>query len=259
MQILIPELVQNSHDLSYDRFTLVLQCLCHPLACPDKRSLKQAFSMLQQIVTEEKLQEMLLGHSEQLIEQFLKRRTGILSDNSKVRHIAQNVLVFISWAGFLEKLLPQMVPIFEYKPIQMLNKMEFILKQEFDTISHYDLMFYSEMSKDLIRLFSTRDIVSEQRALRMPDQAAEEEKGAPADVEEPKVQADLAKPMDLAAALAAKRGKKSKDAKKAKKATKGKAPSAKPAAAASSASTQQKQAPSAPVETKEERNKNDRK
>ena len=130
-----------------------------------------------------------------------------------------------------------MVPIFEYKPIQMLNKMEFILNQEFDTIGHYDLMFYSEMSKDLIKLFNTRDTISERKALRLPDEAAEEEKEAPVAVEEPKVQADLAKPLDLAALM--KRGKKSKDKKKAKKATKGKAPSSKPAAAAAPSTSAQ--------------------
>ena len=155
----------------------------------------------------------------------------------KVRHIAKNVLILVSWSGLLEKLLPQMVPIFEYKPIQMLNKMEHILKQEFDLISHYDLMFYSEMSKDLVKLFNTRDQVSERKALRLPDQnqAEEEEKAAPAKADEPEVQAELAKPVDLAAALKA-RSKKSKDKKKAKKAAKGKAPSAKPAAAATGSS-----------------------
>ena len=90
-------------------------------------------------------------------------------------------------------------------------------------------MFYSEMSKDLIKLFSTRDVISERIALRIPDeskQEEEEEKKTPQHAEEVKVQADLTKPVDLAAALAA-RGKKSKDKKKAKKAAKGKAPGAK--------------------------------
>ena len=69
----------------------------------------------------------------------------------------------------------------------MLNKMEFILNQEFEMISHYDLMFYSEMSKDLIKLFSTRDLVSERCALRQPDQNAVEEVKAAILVVEPTV------------------------------------------------------------------------
>ena len=39
----------------------------------------------------------------------------------------------------------------------MLDKMEELLKSEFDRISHYDLMFYSEMSKDLIQIFDKKD------------------------------------------------------------------------------------------------------
>jgi len=54
-----------------------------------------------------------------------------------------------------------MVPIFDYKPIQMLNKMEQLLQQEFDKMSHYDVMFYSEISKDLLKLFGTRDQISD--------------------------------------------------------------------------------------------------
>ena len=50
----------------------------------------------------------------------------------------------------------------------MLNKMEVLLQQEFDRISHYDLMFFSEMSKDLLKLFGPRDAQSNIVALRQP-------------------------------------------------------------------------------------------
>ena len=151
----------------------MLQSVCHPFVCQQDhhRNLRKTFDFLTRVFEEDRLSTLFQVNLDRLTEQFLKRRTGILSDNLKVRHIAKNVLVFVSWAGLLEKLLPQMVPIFEYKPIQMLNKMEFILKQEFDTISHYDLMFYSEMSKDLMKLFSTRDVISEKIALRIPDES----------------------------------------------------------------------------------------
>lgn len=105
----------------------------------------------------------------------MRRRTGILSENAAVRHIAKNLLVLLSWAGQLEKVLANVGPIFEYKPIQMLNKMEALLKQDFDKISHYDLMFYSEVSKDLLKLFGDRDKVSEDSALRKPVEKEEEE------------------------------------------------------------------------------------
>ena len=52
----------------------------------------------------------------------------------------------------------------------MLNKMEYLLKQEFDSMSHYDLMFYSEISKDLLKVFGTKDVATVKKALREPDE-----------------------------------------------------------------------------------------
>ena len=63
-----------------------------------------------------------------MIEQFLRRRTGILSPDLNVRRLAQNVLICLGWAGQLESMLPHMEPIFNYKSIQMLDKMENLLK-----------------------------------------------------------------------------------------------------------------------------------
>lgn len=114
----------------------------------------------------------------------------------------------------------------------MLNKMEFLLQQEFDNLNHYDLMFYSELSKDLFRIFNERDALTVKKSLRYPDKVVEEVKVAAPVTEQPEVSAAPEKPMDMAAMLAAKR-KATKAAggkKKAKKATK--APAAKPAAAA---------------------------
>ena len=132
--------------------------------------------------------------------------------------------------------------------------MEALLEQEFDRISHYELMFFSEMSKDLFRLFGDRDTISERVALRRPDKTSEEEeKKEAAPVEEPEVKAELAKPMDLAAIMKAKKAAGKKDKKKGKKAPKADAPPAKAPATGSAAAAEK------PQETKEERNKNDRK
>ena len=128
----------------------------------------------------------------------------------------------------------------------MLDKMEQLLQQDFAQISHYDLMFYSEMSKDLLRLFGPRDEISVKKALRQPDeQPAEEEKKEEVKGEEPVVGADLAKPLDFAAAMKARKAsaKKAKDKKKAKKAGKAKAPPARPAAAAAAQAADKPEAP----------------
>ena len=153
-KLLLERLVKSNVDLSYDNFILILQIVSHPLACQEKRQLKRNFSVIEKLLTRERVAELFQTNVDRFIDQFVRRRTGILSDNSKVRHIAKNILVMLSWSGGMEKLLPHMVPLFDYKPIEMLNKMEVLLQQEFDKIQHYDLMFYSEMSKDLMRRLS---------------------------------------------------------------------------------------------------------
>ena len=62
-------------------------------------------------------------HSDAIIEQFLKQRSGILSENLRVRQIAKNILIFFSWTGFMEKLLPEMTPIFQYSPTRFSKKL----------------------------------------------------------------------------------------------------------------------------------------
>ena len=124
LKLLLEQLVKVETDFTYDKFALILQTISHPVTCCDKRSLKKSFSAIEKLFTREKLAVLIDTHVDRIIEQFLRRRTGVLSENLKVRHIAKNVLVIVGWAGQIEKLLPQMVHIFDYKPIQKLNKME---------------------------------------------------------------------------------------------------------------------------------------
>lgn len=53
-----------------------------------------------------------------------------------------------------------MVPIFNYKPIEKLEKFEQMLVNEFEKISHYELLYYSEISKNLEGLFDGKDAAS---------------------------------------------------------------------------------------------------
>ena len=50
-----------------------------------------------------------------------------------------------------------MVPIFNYRPIEKLEKLEVLLEHEFERISHYELMYYSEISKNLFGVFDERN------------------------------------------------------------------------------------------------------
>jgi len=62
-------------------------------------------------------------------------------------------LILVSWAGLLDELIPQMIPVFNYKPIETLDRLETLFRNEFDRISHYDLLFYSEMTKDMSQIY----------------------------------------------------------------------------------------------------------
>ena len=92
-------------------------------------------------------------YSETILTKFLRERTGILSPISIVRDIAKNILILYSWSGQLGELIPKMMPIFNYKPIEMIDKFEKLLNSEFERISHYDLLFYSEMTKDMLSMY----------------------------------------------------------------------------------------------------------
>ena len=97
----------------------------------------------------------------------------------KVRNIATNILTCVGWAGFLEQILANVEPLINYKPIQMLDKFEQLLNQEFETISHYDLMAYADLTKGLLKMYDSSDEKITEKALRLDSvkQAeAEEEK-----------------------------------------------------------------------------------
>jgi hypothetical protein len=85
-------------------------------------------------------------------------------------------------AGLLSKILPEMMPIFSYKPVEMIDKLEKLLISEFDKISHYDLMFYAEMTRDMLGMYKEKDQKCIKIGLNEKDEAAkatQEESKAP--------------------------------------------------------------------------------
>ena len=53
--------------------------------------------------------------------------------------------------------MPDIIKVLNYKPLEMAQKLEKIFKEEFDKISFYDLMMYSEVWKDLLHVFDDKD------------------------------------------------------------------------------------------------------
>jgi len=115
------------------------------------------------------------------------------------------MLVCLGWQGYLSDYIGQLVTILNYKPIELTTKLRALVKQEASAIGPYDMMFYSEVTKDLGKLLTDKDVEiakNEIQTSKTEDNSAggaeppEEEK-----VEEKKPGADPAKPMSAAAMM----------------------------------------------------------
>ena len=92
-----------------------------------------------------------------MIEYAVLDRTGILSPNETLRQLSTNIIVLLSMYGKLELFIKYLASIMNYKPLELATKLGLVFEKEFDRISYYDLMFYSEMTKDLLTVFSEKD------------------------------------------------------------------------------------------------------
>ena len=51
----------------------------------------------------------------------------------------------------------KLVTILNYKPLELTTKLRSLIKQEAAAIGAYDIMFYSEVTKDLYKLLNDKD------------------------------------------------------------------------------------------------------
>ena len=77
------------------------------------------------------------------------------------------MLVFVGNYGHYAKFADQMVKILDYRPLELAIKLEQIFKQEFDRISYYDLIAYSEITKSLLVVFkdSDQNIIDQEKGI----------------------------------------------------------------------------------------------
>ena len=100
-----------------------------------------------------------------LTDYAIRARTGILSHDSTLRITAINIGVVLASQNQLNSFIGDIAQILNYKPLELVTKLEKVITEEFDRISFYDLMFYSEVSKDLLKVFSARDAATIRREL----------------------------------------------------------------------------------------------
>lgn len=113
----------------------------------------------------------------------------------------------LGWSGLLEQMLVEMGPIFNYKPIEMLEKVENLFTFEFERISHYDLMFYSEMTQNMLAHFKQKDEALKKEALNETIVSLEVK---PEEETKQEIKADLDFDDDMLTSLLAKKSKKAK-------------------------------------------------
>ena len=100
-----------------------------------------------------------------LVDYAIKSRSGILSHDLTLRGMAINIGVALSSQKLITTFIDDIATIMNYKPLEMAQKLEKIFTEEFERISFYDLMMYSEVSKDLLNVFKDRDQVIIKREL----------------------------------------------------------------------------------------------
>lgn len=248
-------------DVTSEEFISLVKTICHPFVSKNNKDLKGLIKTLEEIFTNGKLAQYFEANQKALVDFAIRERSGILSHNATLRSLSINIGVVLASQNLFEAFIDDLAKIMNYKPLEMIQKLEKVFVEEFDRISFYDLMFYSEVAKDLLNVFSARDIATIKKELaQQAETAAVDGAGSsPSALEEEKEEAPskAIDPSKLAAMML----------KQSAAAKKGGAGAKKPAVAASKPTPAKSSAPAKktapkdeahqPVD-KEKRNKADR-
>jgi hypothetical protein len=132
------------------------------------------------------------------------------------------MLICLGWQGYLSSYIGKLVDVLNYRPIELTVKLRAMIKKEAGSIGPYDLMFFSEVTKDLSKLLEEKDKqIAQSEMHSATGAAAEGSSEAPGEEEkaqEKKPDVKAMTPAQMQAALM----KKMAEAKKAKKGPAGK-------------------------------------
>jgi hypothetical protein len=190
---------------------------------------------LEELFPEGKLSNYFVSTQVELVDYAIRSRSGILSPDPVLRALAINIGVALSSQKLLTAFLDDIATIMNYKPLELAQKLEKIFLEEYERISFYDLMMYSEVSKDLLNVFKDRDaaVVKRELAVQQDADAGSGGQGEQAVQEEEKEEAPQVDPAKLTAMLL-------KQAAAKKKAEAVKKPAGKPAAQSKAAAPAKK-------------------
>jgi hypothetical protein len=96
-------------------------------------------------------------YCQEIVQYALVQRTGILSPCDTLQEIAKNMLICLGWQGYLSDFIQQLATILDYRPVELAVKLRAIVQKEASALGPYDMMFYSAVSKDLLKLLDEKD------------------------------------------------------------------------------------------------------
>jgi hypothetical protein len=67
------------------------------------------------------------------------------------------MLICLGWQGYLGDYIGRLVTILNYKGVEHAVKLRALVKKAASGVGHYEMMFYSEVSKDLLKLLEPKD------------------------------------------------------------------------------------------------------
>jgi hypothetical protein len=89
------------------------------------------------------------------------------------------MLICLGWQGFLADFIGELVALLNYRPVELAVKLQETVEREASAIGPYDMMFYSEVTKDLLKLLDGKDAEILRRELE-PSPVAQKPAGEPA-------------------------------------------------------------------------------
>lgn len=139
---------------------------------------------LEELFPEGKLSNYFVSTQTELVDYAIRSRSGILSPDPVLRAMAINIGVALSSQKLITAFIDDIATIMNYKPLELAQKLEKIFLEEYERISFYDLMMYSEVSKDLLLVFKDRDLAVVKRELAVQQDGAEASGGAAGQAEQ---------------------------------------------------------------------------
>ena len=158
-------LQEKKSDLTSDEFIALVKLISHPWVSSTNAALLIQIRNLEVLFPEGKLSNYFVSTQTELVEYAIRSRSGILSPNPVLRGMAINIGVALSSQKLITAFIDDIATIMNYKPLEMAQKLEKIFLEEFERISFYDLMMYSEVSKNLLNVFKDRDMAVVKREL----------------------------------------------------------------------------------------------